>query len=153
MKQSRQKRRVGDIFKIDLGDGSWAYGRVLKEPLVAIYDLKTSKEVPLQTIISSPVAFKVWVMNSAITKGIWPVIGNAPLTPDLEVQPPFFKRDPLSGALSITYVGGGDEIPASLEDCANLENAAVWSAEHIVDRLNDHFAGRPNKWVELLKPR
>lgn len=37
--------QVGDILKIDLGGGSFSFGRVLEEPLIAFYDLKTS-EVP-----------------------------------------------------------------------------------------------------------
>jgi hypothetical protein len=27
----------------------------------------------------------------------------------------------------------------------------VWAAEHVEDRLRDHYAGRPNQWVESLR--
>jgi hypothetical protein len=68
-------------------------------------------------------------------------------------QPWFFKEDPISHALSRYRGGGGDEVPASAEQCEGLECAAVWEAEHVVERLSDHFAGRPNAWVESMKPR
>jgi hypothetical protein len=70
-------------------------------------------------------------------------------------NPPFFKRDSISGKLSIYTERGGKsfEKDATLEECKQLECAAVWSANHIIDRLNDHFSGKPNKWVESMKPK
>ena len=32
-------------------------------------------------------------------------------------------------------------------------NAAVWDPQHVEDRLRDHFAGLPNKWVQSLALR
>ena len=130
-----------------------AFGRVLKEPLVAFYDLRCRVVPRIEEIPTSPVIFKVWVMNHAVTSGRWPVLGNAPLTDDLLEPPAFFKQDPISGQLSITYVGGGDEVPASFADCLHLERASVWDPDHVEARLNDHFAGRKNRWFESMRPR
>lgn len=152
MTRKRQKRRIGDILKIDLGDGSLAFARVLEEPLIAFYDLRADVPIAVERIIQSPIAFKIWVMNYAVTSGEWPVIGHAPLDEDLKEEPRFFKKDAISGQLSI-YWGNGCEKPATLEDIEGLECAAVWEPEHVVDRLRDHFAGRPNMWVESLRPK
>lgn len=152
MNQTKQKWNPGDILEIPLGNGQRAFARILKNPLVAFYDLKADKTPAIDFIVSKPVAFKVWVMNSALTDGKWPIIGTKPLTPDLEESPTFFKRDPISGKLSI-YTKGGCEKPATLQECEGLECAAVWDPKHLTDRLNDHFANRPNKWVESMKPR
>lgn len=150
MSKKKRRRKEGDVVRIALGE-EWAFGRVLREPLIAFYDFK-AKEVPsMSEIVEHPIAFKLWVMNYAVTDGDWPVVGNVPLTPELEERTPFFKRDPISKKLSITFTGGGDEQPASLEQCKNLECAAVWEPEHVVERLKDHFAGRPNIWAERLK--
>jgi hypothetical protein len=92
-------------------------------------------------------------MNYAVTDGEWPVIGNVLLTPELQQRPRFFKQDPISKQLSISFSGGGDEQPASLEQCQSLESAAVWEPRHVVERLKDHFARRPNMWVERLKAK
>jgi hypothetical protein len=152
MKKNIQNWTPGDVLKIPLADGKFAFARVLKYPLVAFYNLKTERIPNIDSIISSPVIFKIWVMKYGVTSGDWPVICNAPLTPELEVPPFFFKRDPISGALSI-YMGNNIERPATLEECQGLECAAGWDPVHVVDRINDHFAGKPNKWVEAMRPR
>ena len=148
----KTRRKLGDVLMIPLGDGSFGYGRVLEEPLVAFYDLRNNKPGALDEIVSKKVAFKVWVMNYAITDGDWPVLGNLPLEPELTTEPLFFKKDPISKALSIYRDSTGEKVPASRIDCEKLECAAAWEPEHVVDRLNDHFAGRPNGWVESMRP-
>lgn len=144
-------RRVGDIVAIPLRDGTFGFGRVLHEPLVAFYDLQKREMPALDEIVSSSVAFIVFVMNYPITRGDWPVLGNFPLSPELVNQPLFFKKDPITNRLSIYKESTGEEMPASQDDCKGLECAAVWEQNHIVDRLIDHFAGRPNKWVESMR--
>jgi len=41
----------------------------------------------------------------------------------------------------------------SRTEADELEQAAVWSPNHIEDRLRDHFAGVPNQWVEIMRAR
>lgn len=149
----RQRRREGDFLAIDLGDGTLAFGRVLKEPLVAFYDLRIRNgEMPeLQEILARPILWRIWVMNHAITKGRWKVLGHMPLEESLKHEPTFFKQDPISG--EVTLYRSQTEYPSSAEECAQLERAAVWEPEHAEDRLRDHFNGRPNKWVESLRVR
>ena len=55
----KNKRLIGDILKIPLGDNSFCFGRVLEEPLIAFYDLKTNQIPPPQEIISLPVLFRL----------------------------------------------------------------------------------------------
>ncbi len=140
---------VGDILKIDLGDGAICFARALAEPAYAFYDLKVEVVPDLRTVILTPVLFTVWVMNHAVTSGRWEIIGNFPLEKNLEITPKFFKQDPINKKLCIYFQG--KEIPASIEECEKLERAAVWEPGHIEDRLRDYFAGRPNQWVDLMK--
>jgi hypothetical protein len=146
------KRLLGDVLIIPLGDGTFGAGRVLKSPLVAFYDYRGNDIPDIYKIIKQKVIFKLWVMNYAITDGDWTVVGNLPLEPELTKEPLFYKRDSITKALSIYRNSTGEQYLAKLEDCAGLECAAVWEPEHVVDRLNDYFAGRPNKWVESLRP-
>lgn len=148
-KGKRVRRKLGDVVKIRLDDASCAFGRVLAEPIIAFYDLKSVEIPALDTIVAAPIAFRVCVMNSVITDGTWPVLGNVPLTEELLMSIAFRKRDLISG--KITIYRDGVETPATKEECANLECAAVWSPSHILDRLRDHFAGLPNKWVRSLE--
>ena len=150
--KKKVRRRVGDVVAIPLGDGSYGFGRVLRTPLVAFYDLRKSNISELQDVLCAPVAFIVAVMKYALNDGDWPVIGYAPLEEALMKEPLFFKKDGISGSLSIYRDSSGVFTPASREQCEGLECAAVWDRCHLVDRLIDHFAGRPNKWVESMRP-
>jgi len=76
------------------------------------------------------------------------------LSPESRTEPFFYKQDAITGRLALyhsTFASTNWERPASREECAGLEAAAVWEPEHVEDRLRDHFAGRPNKWVESLR--
>lgn len=60
------------------------------------------------------------------------------------------SSDPLDRSV-ITLYQGGKETPATKTEAKGLERAAVWDPEHIQDRLRDHYMGRLNKWVKLLR--
>src|SRR5258706_10829876 len=117
----RQLRREGAVVAIDLGDGAPAFAGVLEEPLFAFYDLRAeaAAEPDVQRIVRRPVLWRVWVMNRAITKNRWTVIGNVPLDDDLRVAPMFFKQDTLTGDLSLYH--HAVEVPATVEECLPLE--------------------------------
>jgi hypothetical protein len=140
---------IGSIAEIRLPSGRKGYARVLKNPLMAFYAVQSERSLSPTEIVGHPIAFKVWVMNSAISSGRWTVIGQAPLEAALTVLPWFFKQDAISKTLSLYQ--NGIERPATREECDGLERAAVWSAQHIESRLEDHLQGRINKWFEALK--
>lgn len=139
---------IGAIAEIPLPHGGKGYARVLKKPLMAFYAIRSEQSLSPDKILNQPIAFKVWVMDSAISSGRWTIVGCSPLEPELEEMPWFFKQDAISKALSLYQ--GGVERSASKEDCLGLERAAVWSAEHIESRIEDYLDGRPNKWVDAL---
>jgi hypothetical protein len=99
------------------------------------------------------VLFRIWVHNDAVKKGIWKVVGHEPLAVEDAAEPLFYKQDAITGALSLyhsLFANTGWERPASTTECDGLECAAVWDPEHVEDQLRDHYAGRPNKWVQSL---
>jgi hypothetical protein len=147
------------VVEIPLGRGRRAVGRLLREPLVEFYDAEVRNQdaIDIDRIVEKSVAFTIWVMNSAVTSGRWSKIGKKPLTDAEQIRVTrFCKRDDLTDQLSIYWTdplsGEVHEIPASHEECAALEPAAVWSAEHVEDRLRDHFDGLTNKWLESMRP-
>ncbi|NUM55672.1 MAG: immunity 26/phosphotriesterase HocA family protein [Candidatus Hydrogenedentes bacterium] len=146
----KQKIVPGDVFEVDLKDGSYAYGRVLRN-VFGFYDLRASTCPPVEEIVAHPMIFKIWVMDYAIERRLWRIIGHVPLSQELTVTPRFFKKDPITGRLTIT-VDGSQEIPATYDECKELECAAVWDPEHVEDRLRDHFEGRKNVWYQYLRP-
>lgn len=139
---------MGDFVAIPLANGSFAFGRVISEPLIAFYDIY-SEEVPdIDKIRVRSVKYILAVMNYAINSGRWKVIGSSLLEDTLREPVSFFMQSRSTGEISI-YIDG-EIIPASFEECVGLENCAVWDPEHVEDRLLDEFYGRPNKWSEQL---
>ena len=139
------------MVEIPLGEGRRGFGRDLGLE-VEFYDRQGTdgEAVDFTELEGTPVAFRVWVMDSAFKPSSpWRSIGKLPLRKGESPNSRFAKQDALTGALSIYW--DGHEEPATLDDCAGLEIAAVWSANHIEDRLRDHFAGKTSKWVTSME--
>lgn len=150
---TRGRVRVGDIIRIPLRDGGYGYGHVLEEPLVAFLDHRDGGETSaFEDLVAKRPAFTIWVSNRPMRDGAWPVVGHIEPDRDALRPPTFFKQDPISRKLTVTY-DGGSEVPATAEECVDLERAAVWEPEHVAERLADHFDRRPNVWVESLRMR
>jgi hypothetical protein len=47
----------------------------------------------------------------------------------------------------------GGWAPATPKECVGLELAAVWAAEHIEERVRDHYQNRPNAHLAYMKLR
>lgn len=160
LEKSRPKhvRRIeGSIVKIPVAAGKVAYGLILKEPLVAVFDRQFDEKesLDLQVLLDTPIAFELMVMNYAITRGRWVVVGRVAVPDHFQTPPAFCKRDKISGKLTIYQeleeFAPHYERDATLDECRGLETAAVWDPEHVEDRLKDHFAGRPNVWTKQLR--
>ena len=149
-KPKRQKRKKGDIVQIDLGDGFHSYARVLEEAMFAFYDSRTANDLPVDQIISCRILFSIAVMNHAVMRGRWKIVGHIPLEEALVVSRPRFIQDALKPESFSIYERGAIR-PATREECIGLECAAVWDPTHAEDRIRDHYLGRKNKWLESLK--
>lgn len=154
-KKKRIRRKVGDIIKIDLLNGQHAYAHVTTDPCIIFYDgrFQSNADITVEQIPFLPILFTLFVSNYAIKDGIWPVIAHAELEESLLRQPYMFKKDPISGRFYIYHADFEDtnyERPATFEECVGLECAAVWDPNHVVDRINDYYAGRPNQWAQQL---
>src|ERR1700722_377969 len=125
-KNKTQKRVVGDIVRIDLGDGFHTYARVLEDVLFAFYDARVNVEMPIERIVSLPILFQVPSSTHAIKSGRWVVVGNAPLDDSLLNPPPQFMQDILRKSQFSIYENGGTIRRATKEECIGLERAAVW---------------------------
>ncbi|WBY08217.1 Imm26 family immunity protein [Sphingomonas sp. 7/4-4] len=153
----RVKRKEGQVLKIKLQNGMFSLGISLKEPIISFFDRVYREDDLPQSVNNIPIAFSIMVMNSAITSGRWEVIYSSEIPDQLKSIPKFCKKDQVTGELSIYHeiveLAPHYERPASLEECKELEVAAVWEAEHVEDRLLDHFLGKPNIWVDQLRIR
>lgn len=153
----RATAKPGDILSIPLADGWFGYCKVLCGVEIGFYDFRSATEISTEDLSGIDFLFRIWVMKYALKKSsTWKVIGNVLLTGEEARPSRFCKKDALSGALSIyqSAPAGGTaytETPATFAECKDLECAAVWDPEHVESRLEDHFAGRPNIWVEYFR--
>jgi hypothetical protein len=148
----RQRRRAGDVVRIDLGAGFHTYARVLLDASFAFYDCRLVGEASLPEILASQILFRIAVMNHAVKSGRWPVIGHEPLQGETLILPPKFMQNPIDKTIFSNYENG--VIPAApREQGRGLERTSVWEPEHVEDRLRAHYAGNVNHIVELLKLR
>ncbi|PMN64866.1 hypothetical protein BCT27_24830 [Enterovibrio norvegicus] len=138
----------GKVVQISLSNGKFGYGLVLSDPLVAFSE--NSYAVPQNDYskVFDGKLFRIWVMKSAFGKNGWPKVGTVELNQAELSEPKFYKFDVISKQFSI--YSNGNEIAATKEDCIGLECAAVWSKEHVEERLLAMSEGRDSKWVSSL---
>ena len=136
---TRQHWSKGAVLEILLSDGQIVEAQMLDEPEFAFFHPNER----------SKLLFRLWVHKFAYSDGRWRKTGKRQVSSELSEPVDRFKQDPITGKLSIYRDQG--EVPAELGDCLHLERAAVWDPAHVESRLEDHLAGRPNRWVESLK--
>ena len=149
MRAKQRKYRPGDVFEVNLGDGFRSYGIIAAGNDHAFFDLRSRQTLPLDEILTHRVIFRVPVSKEPFAAGHWQILGHAPLTGELR-EPAIYRNQPV-GSNQVFRYQSGKLTPSSVEEVKTLELLAVWPEQHIVDRLNDHFAGRQNRWVELFK--
>lgn len=141
------------MVRVRLDNGLFAYGQMLNEPEYAFFDIRDSGAAEATLVAKQSVIFRLWVMRNAHGSGRWEKIGNALLQAPLESPVLRFNQD----SLNPTKIRlGEDGVAGRLvtpEECEQYECAAVWDANHVEDRLRDHFEGRSNVWVESLRPK
>jgi hypothetical protein len=153
MAQTRKQKR-GDLVRIDIGGGKHFCAVALTNPLFAFFDSVLEQEHSPAIVVGQPILFKLAVVDNAVKSRRWTVINKIDLSIVSALENVvFFKQDRISGKISAYDPIADIESPLSFEEADRLECAAVWTAEHVEDRLRDHLDGVPNKWWTSTRPR
>jgi len=146
----RQTRVPGAILEIQT-NAKYYYAQILHKGC-AFFDLELDAPLKDYSVLkTASVLFIVAVYNDVITKGKWLKVGKMEIRDELKIVPNQFIQDPINPIeFSLYNPNTGEILPSSRKDVEGLECAAVWEAEHVEDRLRDHFAGNPNVWVAQL---
>lgn len=154
---ARQPRTVGAIVSIPLARRRPVHLRSAPARAASrvLRCLGSDAQCEPADLLPDDVILTIWVMNSAISSGRWMKIGNLRLSDEEESSAPSVLKNGRTDRIAHHLFGSRyhvpTERPATVEECSSLETAAVWSTKHVEDRLRDHFAGRPNKWVLSLR--
>jgi hypothetical protein len=152
MARKKIRPNVGDVFLVPLDEGMHGYGHVLSTVLQGFYAVRTNKDLALEEIAQSPVAFRVWAMFDRIKQGEWPIVGNfapsaamnAPLRLARENAPGFFILS------EWTPQTGGDEWPVSADEVKGLERDCLWDSYAVHRRLEMFFGGEQHPTAKVF---
>ena len=125
--------KVGDVFQIPLPDGRFAYARVYRDASIGVY--REVSETPNNPPIGSrDFLFIVGMYKDVPKTNNWPKVGKDSFsTPESEWPPPMFVKDVMSGRYQIYHKGEFRD--ADVSQVSELEEAAVWDADHIMARI------------------
>jgi hypothetical protein len=132
MDNKRKRIKLGDVYAIPLPNGKYAFGRRFLDARIAIYKHvgETVNDLPSK----EEYQFIVGIYDYVLKSGEWVVVENRPFKNEEDAcPPPSCIIDSISGEYSIYYKGQIRN--ASKEECEGLEVAAVWGAEHIINRI------------------
>jgi hypothetical protein len=116
---------------------------------LAFYDIYTQKKESEVFILACPVLFIVMIFDDLITKGYWGKVSKAiPLEEKLQAEnlPLMYRQDIFTKKFELVYPDRLE--PATEEQCKELEEWAVWTAEGVEHRLNEHFTKKLQEKVE-----
>jgi hypothetical protein len=138
----------GSVYSIALPSGTPVTAVALNRPHVAFY---AGTLVTATPSVWSPPLFVLAMPHDTLATSGWIHIGNAVMPAAALAPPPVFMQDIINPANLQILDAAGNVRPATATECEGLEPAAVWVAQLVEQRLEDHFAGRPNAHVEHMK--
>ncbi|OQR56483.1 Imm26 family immunity protein [Bacillus sp. CDB3] len=84
----KQKWRVGDIFLLNLSNGTYGFGQVVWKPfgspVCGLFDLNTGAIPTVEEVSNHSFISVLTVLSSSLDKGDWKVIGNADVRINVE---------------------------------------------------------------------
>ena len=138
--------KEGLFVKVLINQNTFSYARLLTFPLVIFYKGKFKEEQTTKKIASLDILFKVWCHKSV--RSIMEKVEYKELEPKLKEPVKFYKKDLITKKLFIYE--NNKQYPATREQIKNLECAAVWEKEHILERLNAELEGKESKYKKDL---
>lgn len=141
--------REGDVFRLPLDDGRYAFGRVLTRTERAFYRFTSSKRRPsLDEIVASDVLFVVGSTDDGFASRRWFVIGNKPIEERLRRPTCFFHQAVGNDWCTVFDIWDrAHETRKPAAECRAFEQWAAWSALHCRDRVVAALAGEDCKWI------
>jgi hypothetical protein len=150
MSNRKIRYRIGDVVAIPLYMGGFGYGHILTKTIIEFYEIHSTQLLPVEEVISQPVLFKLWVDDEAVSNGAWQIIGNTPLSKDLQKIPLMFIWSFLQDIPHIISETG-EMIPATVEECQGLEKANMWGPDAVRCRLQDALTGKGDRWIQRIE--
>ena len=150
----RQKITTGAILEIKIENQYYVYAQILnKGHGVAFFDFKINEKLTdLSVLETAKTLFILTVYDNVITNGHWLIVGKLGIRNEFKKLPMKFIQDKLNPKHFELYNPDSGKITkATKEQCIGLERASVWAANHVEDRIRDHYLGVTNVWLQHQK--
>lgn len=153
---ARVRYHEGDVFRVPLADGRFAYGRILLiEPprpiFVELYPLVSDKDPSMEELARSDWLLKIHCSDDGIATGSWKVVGHLPVRAPI-VKPPFWDDNPFDGKFHLRDdpVDASGQRETTLDEIARLRaQPAVLASRQSVEIVltNLLLRGQKHEWV------
>lgn len=148
-REAYRRAHLGEFIAVPLRQG-FAFARYRGDGDFSFYDFCAPDIRPIDEIKRHPILFTLCCSSERLAKGVWKVIGQEPLEPELAEPPRYVQHVHGTDFIRIYY--DGKFWPYAGEDLTKLEPCAVWDTpEQVEERLRLHFIGRPYPWSERQK--
>ena len=94
--------------------------------------------------------FVISVYTYVLSSGVWTTVGHVPPEHAWIPVPERAIVNDLRPNQCAIIGSDGTVRRATWDECVGLEIASAWAAEHVEERIRDHYAGRPNHSVKDL---
>lgn len=145
-------KKPGYVFRFPTVAGCYGYSQWLPHD-VRFFLVSTVESLPLESVVSLPIAFRVPVFRDTPSKYGWEYVGTALYPVEYESPQIYAKQNKLTKKITL-YRGekeSRDEQEATFDEVRGFETAAVWAHPHIVERLLATISGVPSKFLESIK--
>lgn len=152
-KKRKIQQKIGQLFQIPLSSNRFGYCQMVSEGFHMFFECFDDGNNPdIEKILNSKALFCIGVSSYIFKDGVWSLLGCFNVKKDYKRQD-LFSYDRLKKTYIIWRVVDGilQKIPSTPEEIQNLECFASSDERHVIERLEDHLAGRPNYWIELDK--
>jgi Immunity protein 26 len=149
---TKQRVTEGSILEINIENQYYVYAQILTESDCAFFDFKSTEKIKDFSVLNTAnILFIVAVYSYVITQGTWMKVGKIDIRDSLKSKPMKFIQDSLNpNNFELYNPNDGVITRATREQCEGLEYAAVWSNNHVEDRIRDYYLGISNVWLKQL---
>ena len=130
----------GNYIEIGMPGNRYSYAVVTNTKLLAVLDYCGERQLASSSVKELDILFIISAHDYAIGKNGWPLAGKIEQDEKFNVHPNFYIEDVITGRFSIVDHNFENRVPATKEECANLERAASWPPKSIEQRLIEHYS-------------
>lgn len=140
MAKIRSQLKLGGVYAIPIGDGTFGVGQVCMGNDIAVFRHRLNSMPRVEDIAGYSLMFRVCISIGADRDGNWVYVGDAPLS--LELTEYALNRNRPIGSTILWAFRGAEKFRITKEEGDIMEDRTTWSGENIRDRIEAEFHGK-----------